>query len=91
MEASTLFMTGNSYCIYIITTISMPCHMCLFLEKKIRIKIYYKSKVAKCNVNIIHSFFYKNTVYKNTEAEIWYQFFQKMGKYSPITKENYVR
>ena len=26
-------------------------------------------------------------VYKNTEAEIWYHFFQKMGKYSPITKE----
>ena len=31
-------------------------------------------------------FFYKNTFYKDTEAEIWYHLFQKMGKYSPITK-----
>ena len=39
-------------------------------------------------------YLYKSTVYKNNEAEIWYQIFQKtekMGKYSPITKERYVK
>ena len=39
----------------------------------------------------LHTFFYKNTVYKNTEAEIWYHIFQKMEKYSSITNESFVK
>jgi len=34
-----------------------------------------------------YTFFYKNTVYKNIEAEIWYQNFQKMGNIRPLQRK----
>jgi len=87
VEASTLFMTGNSYCIYIITTIYMACHMCLFLEKKIRIKIYYKSKVAKCNVNVIHSFFIRIQFIRILRLRFGTNFFRKWGNIRQLQKK----
>ena len=51
--------------------------------------IFINPKISRSK---LHTFFlYKNTVYKNTEAEIWYHIFQKMEKYSSITKESFVK
>ena len=36
----------------------------------------------------VHSFLYKNTVYKNTEAEIWHQFFSENGEIFTHYKRN---
>ena len=49
-------------------------------------------KKLSTTIYVIHPFFYKNTVYKNTDAETWYHFFlSENGKYSPITKERCVK
>ena len=42
---------------------------------------------------VLHTFLYenKNTVYKNTETEIWDQTFQTMENYLSITKPKYVK
>ena len=48
--------------------------------KKYVVSIYVPLRHAPYTV------FDKNTVYKNTEAEIWYQIFPKMKNYLSVTK-----
>ena len=54
------------------------------LYESIGVRIWYYG----ISLNGIHSFFIRIQFNKNTEGEIWYHFFQKIGNIHPLQKKS---
>ena len=92
----------NQYAIQWYIKLSMYVLHTPFLLRKVPISsiltifFIFKGGIGKYKYRkstVLHTFLYenKNTVYKNTETEIWDQTFQTMENYLSITKPKYVK